>query len=359
MTYPHFRILKPSRNSGEMLVFSIIDVHNEFFGMSEQTDIAISVKHLKKTFGKGDTAVEAVRGISLDVKKGEIFGFLGPNGAGKTTSLRMIVGLLQPDSGDVFIFGMNSKDSQHRRKIKRIIGIITQDISLYEELTVEENLWFMAKAYRIPKLIANERINTLIEKIGLQDKRKARVKTLSGGLKRRTNLIMGLVHDPEIVLCDEPTPGLDPQSRVAVWEFLQNLPKEGKTVILTTHFMEEADRLSDRIAIIDHGEIISLDTPEQLKASIGEGDSVEFVLVDQSEEHLEHIAQKLKQFGKPIEDVNIVNNLIRIRALNVIPNLAKILNQIEDNSGVIENMSIRNTTLEDVFIFKTGRALRD
>jgi len=331
--------------------------------LSELTDIAIEVTNLTKTFGKGEQKVEAVKGISLTVKKGEIFGFLGPNGAGKTTSLRMIVGLLLPDEGKVTIFGMDPKDGKNSKTLKKLLGIIPQEISLYEELTVEENLWFMANAYRIQKESAANRINNLITKMGLDSKRKSLVKNLSGGLKRRVNVIMGLVHDPVLVLCDEPTPGLDPQSRVVVWEFIQNLPKEGKTVILTTHFMEEADRLSDRVAIIDHGEILVLNTPKKLKASIGEGDLLEFDLADDSEEHLQKMADLLKGFttskGLTVEDAYISEGRMVMRALNVIPNLAQILNRIEEHGAVVDNMAIRNTTLEDVFINLTGRALRN
>lgn len=323
---------------------------------SSSSEIAISVSDLRKTFGKGDKKVEAVRGISLSVKKGEIFGFLGPNGAGKTTSLRMIVGLLTPTEGEVKIFGQDPE--KNREQFKKRIGIIPQEISLYNELTVEENLWFIADAYRIPKNVAKERIDDLISRIGLDEKRQSLVKTLSGGLKRRLNLILGLVHNPEIILCDEPTPGLDPQSRLAVWDFLKNLPNEGKTVILTTHFMEEADRLSNRIAIIDHGEILVIDTPKKLKASVGEGDLVEFELKANGEKYLETIKEKLKGFNG-IEDSYISNERIVIRALDVIPKLSNILNYIEDQGGIVENMSIRNTTLEDVFINLTGRALRD
>ncbi|MFX1284132.1 MAG: ABC transporter ATP-binding protein [Promethearchaeota archaeon] len=331
--------------------------------LSELGEIAIEVNNLTKTFGKGEQRVEAVKGISLSVKKGEIFGFLGPNGAGKTTSLRMIVGLLKPDEGVVKIFGMDPKDGKNSKTLKKFLGIIPQEISLYEELTVEENLWFMAKAYRIQKEKAEDRINSLITRMGLDNKRKSLVKNLSGGLKRRVNVIMGLVHDPVLVLCDEPTPGLDPQSRVVVWEFIQNLPKEGKTVILTTHFMEEADRLSDRVAIIDHGEILVLNTPKKLKASIGEGDLLEFDLADDSEEHLQKMVDLLKGFttskGLTVEDAYLSEGRMVVRALNVIPNLAQILNRIEEHGAVVDNMAIRNTTLEDVFINLTGRALRN
>lgn len=327
--------------------------------ITDSSDIAIEVTNLSKTFGKGENKVEAVKGISLKIRKGEIFGFLGPNGAGKTTSIRMIVGLLQSDSGEVLIEGKNPKD--HKDEIKRKIGIIPQEVSLYEELTVEENLWFMANAYRLPKNVAKQRIDNLIEKVGLVEKRKTLIKNLSGGLKRRTNLIMGLVHDPEIVLCDEPTPGLDPQSRIVVWDFLHSLPKQGKTVILTTHFMEEADRLSDRVAIIDDGKILVLDTPKNLKASIGEGDLVEFKLSENGEK-LEQVLSVLNNNGDKkaiIENARVTGGLLIVRALDVVPKLSRILNYIEEQNVEVENMSIRNTTLEDVFIHLTGRALRN
>lgn len=318
---------------------------------------AIEVLDIHKTYGKGESAVEAVKGISLTIYKGELFGFLGPNGAGKTTSLRIMVGLLEQTKGEVQILGMTPKDRHTRKELKSKIGIIPQDISIYEDLTVEENMWFMANAYKLSKEFAERRINELITKIGLEEKRKSLARTLSGGQKRRLNLIMGIIHDPVIILCDEPTPGLDPQSRVAVWKFVLNLVKEeGKTVVLTTHFMEEADRLSDRVAIIDHGEILVLDTPDKLKGSIGEGDLVEIQISDN--EKLEAAKEALSNF-EGVQEVNITANLLTVRCLDVIARMASLLNVIEDLGVEIEHLGIRNTTLEDVFISLTGRTLRD
>ncbi|MHA1968255.1 MAG: ABC transporter ATP-binding protein, partial [Candidatus Hodarchaeales archaeon] len=282
--------------------------------------------------------------------------FLGPNGAGKTTSLRMIIGLLKPDSGDITIMGHDPH--KNVKDIKKQLGIIPQSLTFYNDLTVEENLWFLAKIYDLPKELAKLRIDSLLKKVGLEDKRKHLARTLSGGLQRRLNLILGLVHDPSIVLCDEPTPGLDPQSRVAVWDFIRELPSQGKTVILTTHFMEEADRLSDRIAIIDQGKILVLDTPRNLKTSIGEGDLVEFTLSNDEKKYLEKISRLLKDFNG-IEDASVTSGRITIRALNVVPRLSRIMNYIEKEGAKVENMEIRSTTLEDVFINLTGRALRD
>ncbi|UCE13275.1 MAG: ABC transporter ATP-binding protein [Candidatus Heimdallarchaeota archaeon] len=318
---------------------------------------AIEVIDIHKTYGKGDSAVEAVRGVSLTINKGELFGFLGPNGAGKTTSLRVMVGLLEQTKGEVQILGISPNDRHARDELKSKIGIIPQDISIYEDLTVLENMWFMAHAYKLPPELAEKRIDTLIKEIGLVEKRKSLARTLSGGQKRRLNLIMGIIHDPLVILCDEPTPGLDPQSRVAVWKFVTNLvTEEGKTVVLTTHFMEEADRLSDRVAIIDHGKILVLDTPEKLKASIGEGDLVEIEISDN--EKLEAAKEALTEF-KGVQEVNITDNLLTVRCLDVIPRMAALLNVIEDLGVDIEHLGIRNTTLEDVFINLTGRSLRD
>ncbi|MFX0205680.1 MAG: ABC transporter ATP-binding protein [Candidatus Hodarchaeota archaeon] len=314
----------------------------------------IEVRDLKKYFGKGEKLVKAVDGISLEIHENEIFGFLGPNGAGKTTSLRMIIGLLKPDAGNISINGQDPH--KNGKELKKMLGIIPQSLTFYNDLTVEENMWFLAKIYDIPKEEAKNRIDLLISKIGLEQKRKHLARNLSGGLQRRLNLILGLVHDPKIILCDEPTPGLDPQSRVAVWEVIKELPEQGKTVILTTHFMEEADRLSDRVAIIDHGKVLVLDTPKKLKSSIGEGDLVEFSLNEEG--NLEALVESLKTF-EGIEDAYISSGYVVIRALDVVSRLSRILNFIESQNWTVENMAIRSTSLEDVFINLTGRALRD
>jgi ABC-2 type transport system ATP-binding protein len=319
----------------------------------------IEVHDLKKSFGKGSNKVKAVQGISFDIYENEIFGFLGPNGAGKTTSLRMIVGLLRPDEGEVIISGKNPL--QNSKELKSLLGIIPQTPTFYEDLTVEENLQFLANIYDLPKGEAKDRINLLISQIGLEEKRSALSSTLSGGQKRRLNLILGLVHDPKIVICDEPTPGLDPQSRVVVWDFIRKLPEEGKTVILSTHYMEEADRLSDRIAIIDYGKLLVLDTPKKLKASIGEGDLIEFDLIALSNESIvEELVNQFRNLDSTfnIQEINYEDNKLSIRALDIIPKLNQILGFIEKHGYSVNNLSLRGTTLEDVFIDLTGRRLR-
>lgn len=321
---------------------------------------AIEVSNLEKIYGKGTQKVHAVQGISLSINQGELFGFLGPNGAGKTTSLKMMIGLLQPTKGEVSILGKNPKNV--KKELMNNIGIIPQEINLYYDLTVEENLKFIAAIYKIPSKVAKERINSYIERVGLEEKKKALVRNLSGGQKRRVNLIMSIIHDPKIILCDEPTPGLDPQSRVVVWDFIRDLvEKDKKTVVLTTHFMEEADRLCDRVAIIDNGKILVIDEPDKLKASIGEGDLLELKLNDNMK--IQDIKKQLVEFPGS-EAVTITKDSsgrerITLRCLDVIPKISKILKIIEDEGIEVINMRIRNTTLEDVFINLTGRSLRN
>ena len=321
---------------------------------------AIEVNDLEKIFGKGNQKVHAVKGITLSINQGELFGFLGPNGAGKTTSLKMMIGLLEPTHGNVNILGKDPKIS--RKDLMSEIGIIPQDINLYYDLTVEENLKFIASIYKIPSKVAKKRIDGLIKKVGLEEKKKALVKNLSGGQRRRVNLIMSLIHDPNIILCDEPTPGLDPQSRVVVWDFIKDLvEKDKKTVVLTTHFMEEADRLCDRVAIIDHGNILVIDEPGKLKSSIGEGDLLELKLSNNT--IIQDIRLQLSEFPG-VAEVLITKDTaererITLRCLDVIPKISKILKIIETKGVEVVNMRIRHTTLEDVFISLTGRSLRD
>ena len=312
----------------------------------------IQTNHLFKSYGD----LEAVKDLSIEIPEGKIFGFLGPNGAGKTTSLNMIVGLLRPTKGKITIY---DKDPvKFRKEITRSLGLIPQDLVYWENLTVRENLLFASSLYNIPNNIAEQRVDTLISKIHLTDKRNELAKNLSGGLKRRLNIILGLVHDPKIVVCDEPTPGLDPQSRALVWEFIHDLSrKEGKTIILTTHFMDEADRLSDIVAIIDHGELLVVDTPEKLKNSIGEGDLVEIHI--NKEELLEMAFSKIKELDI-IGNTRLIGDTIQIQCLNAPSKMARIFNSIEIIPDLeVTDMKIRKASLEDVFIHLTGRELRD
>lgn len=291
-------------------------------------------------------------GLSLQINKGEVFGFLGPNGAGKTTSINMMVGLLKPTSGRVIIDGQDIDKFD-----KASIGVCPQELVLWENLTCKESLKLIGDMYEVPKDVLNQRVNQLLEELFLTDKTNTLVKNLSGGMKRRLNLALAVVHQPEIVVLDEPSEGLDPQSRRVLWNYIISLrDEEGKTVILTTHIMDEADRLSDRVAIIDHGKLLKLDTPENLKKEIGGGDVVEITLSD--------VERNEKVIGKLGEMENILSVLdvegkINLRALNAVGKLPQIMDGIEWTGAHMADLSVRQNTLEDVFIDLTGTRLRE
>jgi ABC-2 type transport system ATP-binding protein len=294
----------------------------------------------------------AVDGLNIRIKKGEVFGFLGPNGAGKTTSIKMMVGLLRPTSGKILI---NGKDVQSIDK--ETIGICPQELMLWENLTCKESLNLMADMYDVPKDIRDPRVKKLLEDLYLSEKADTVVSKLSGGMKRRLNLALSVIHEPEVVVLDEPSEGLDPQSRRVLWNYIRSMrDEEGKTVILTTHLMDEADQLSDRIAIIDHGKLIRLDTPENLKKEIGEGDIVDIKLSDIS------LNQDLIDLFTDQEDVISaveVNGRIIIRALNAVGKLPMMMQIVEKLNARVADISIRQNTLEDVFIDLTGTGLRE
>ncbi|MBN1245690.1 ABC transporter ATP-binding protein [Candidatus Bathyarchaeota archaeon] len=205
----------------------------------------------------------AVDGLNLVVEKGELFGLLGPNGAGKTTTINILCGLLKPTTGSVKVGGYDAL--KEPGKIKELIGVSPQETAVYPHLTGKENIELFANLHAMPKEKRNRNVDDLLQKLSLRDQAKRRAGKYSGGMMRRINLAMALVHDPEIAFLDEPTVGMDPQSRRAVWDFIRELRKQNKTVLLTTHYMEEAEELCDRVGIIDNGKLISLDTPQQLK----------------------------------------------------------------------------------------------
>jgi ABC-2 type transport system ATP-binding protein len=308
----------------------------------------IEAQNLTKDFDD----FRAVDGLSLKIKKGEVFGFLGPNGAGKTTSINMMVGLLRPTSGQVIIDGNDVQKVE-----KGTIGICPQELVLWENLTPYESLKLMGDMYEVPGDILKKRVEKLLEDLILTDKAKTVVSNLSGGMKRRLNLALALIHEPEIVVLDEPSEGLDPQSRRVLWNYIRFMrDEEGKTVILTTHIMDEADRLSDRIAIIDHGKLLRLDTPENLKKEIGEGDVVEMRL---SNPHMnQEVIQVLGDLEYVLSVVD-VEGTINLRALNAVGKLPQIMESMEKIGVHIADLSVRQNTLEDVFIDLTGTGLRE
>jgi ABC-2 type transport system ATP-binding protein len=290
--------------------------------------------------------------LNLEIKEREVFGFLGPNGAGKTTSIKMMVGLLRPTSGRVLFDGAETRAIPKGR-----IGICPQELVLWDTLTCRENLTFMGNMYGIPPAKLQKRVDTLLDLLALSDKANQMSMKLSGGMKRRLNIALSLVHNPEIVFLDEPSAGLDPQSRQLLWSFIRSLrDEEGKTVVLTTHVMEEADALSDRIAIIDHGKLLLLDTPDALKKTMGQGDIIELQLADRTMHGT--ILQRLNALDD-IEESYELKGRLAVRALNAASKLPGIIDVVEGAGGGISDITIRGNTLEDVFIYLTGRALRE
>ena len=308
----------------------------------------IEVSGVRKTYGK----TVAVEEASFEVMQGEIFGLIGPNGAGKTTSIKMMVGLLRPTSGTVYINGTDVQKVE-----KGTIGMCPQELMLWEYLTCKESLDLMADMYEVPKKVRDPRVKKLLNDLFLVEKADTIVSKLSGGMKRRLNLALAVVHEPEVVVLDEPSEGLDPQSRRVLWNYIRAMrDKEGKTVILTTHIMDEADQLSDRIAIVDHGKLIRLDTPENLKKEIGEGDVVDMKISDTSrnQDLINELANE-----KDVISVVEVNGRINIRALNAVAKLPMMMQTVERLDVQVADISVRQNTLEDVFIDLTGTGLRE
>ena len=312
------------------------------------SDIIMDAQELTKNFGD----LTAVNNLNLKINRGEVFGFLGPNGAGKTTAINMMVGLLRPTSGRVLIDGKKVEDVE-----KGTVGICPQELVLWNFLTCKESLELIGNMYEVPDAELKRRVKQLLNDLFLTEKANIVVDKLSGGMKRRMNLAMALVHEPEIVVLDEPSEGLDPQSRRVLWNYIRRLrDKEGKTVILTTHLMDEADRLSDRIAIIDHGKLLLLDTPENLKKEIGEGDVVDIKLSDPNKNQE---AITVLQGVEQVQSVLEVNDRINIRALDAVGKLPRIMEKLETVEVSIADLSVRQNTLEDVFINLTGTGLRE
>jgi len=310
-------------------------------------NVVLQANGLTKRYGD----LLAVKNLSLQVYAGEVFGLLGPNGAGKTTSINMMCGLLKPDGGHVTIHGQivasGSADLRSR------VGVCPQEIVLWKKQTCLEQLEFIGAMYGLKAFEVRQRSKVLLEQLDLVEKAHKLAKTLSGGMQRRLNLAMALVHDPEIVILDEPEAGLDPQSRVKVREYIKALA-EDKTIILTTHNMDEAERLADRVAIIDHGELLVLDTPEALKHSVGEGDVLEIALEDKGAS-----VQAALDDLKDRASVTVTDEYLQVRALGIVNLLPLILEKLAAAGLQPGEVRLRENTLEDVFIRLTGRRLRE
>jgi ABC-2 type transport system ATP-binding protein len=311
----------------------------------------IRTEGLTKKFG----SLRAVDALNIEAREGEIFGLLGPNGAGKTTTIKMICGLLKPDKGKIFINGKEAINSS--REMVRKVGLCPQELVLWEYLTCSEQMMFVATMSGLSFTEAKKNTKELLGKLNLEEKKNKTARTLSGGLKRRLNLALALVHDPEIIILDEPEAGLDPQSRVMVREFIKSLAKR-KTVVFTTHNMDEAERICDRVGIIDRGKLLVTDSPDNLKKSIGEGDILEITLGNEKEaSRLEKILRT--RLEKRFKSIVHVGTRLILRTLNTAANLPLITSALSEERITLEDIRIRWNSLEDVFINLTGRSLRE
>lgn len=311
---------------------------------------AIAVEKIVKRYGD----FEAVKGVSFSVAEGEIFGLLGPNGAGKSTLIRMMTTLMPVTSGKAYVAGYDVE--REPDEVRRSIGVIPQALTSDPDLTVAENLSIYAKLYNVPRAQRIKNMAEVLEAVELTRWRDAQTKTLSGGMRRRLEIARGLVHDPRIFFLDEPTTGLDPVSRIAVWEMLNNLKRRRSlTILLTTHYMEEADRLCDRIAIVDHGTLVALGTPTELKAGVP-GTNIVQVQFSRDDEDWPGLL-------KGLDGVTAVQpqsgGFYRVLTSNGSRTTMQLVELAAGRGETLASLTVQNTTLDDVFVHYTGRQLRD
>jgi ABC-2 type transport system ATP-binding protein len=317
---------------------------------AEEPRPAISVQNIVKRYGD----FVAVAGITFEVAEGEIFGLLGPNGAGKSTLIRMMTTLTPATEGRAIIAGHDV--AREPDAVRRTIGVIPQALTSDIDLTVEENLSIYAKLYEVPKTERESNIEDLLQAVDLLKWRNAQTKTLSGGMRRRLEIARGLVHNPRIFFLDEPTTGLDPVSRVAVWEMLNQLKATRHlTMLITTHYMDEADRLCDRIAIVDHGKLVALDTPMALKASVPGTNVVEVQFTKESPEWPEQLHRLAGVTSVDPQSAGMYRLLTSNGSLTT----TQLVEMTVSSGDTIKSLNVQNTTLDDVFVHYTGRQLRD
>ncbi len=323
-------------------------------------ELMIETHDLTKTYETADgEEVQAVKGIDLEIRKGEIFSLLGPNGAGKTTTISMMSGLVEPTRGDAKIGGFSI--TKQPLEAKRLMGVVPQEIALYNTLTGRQNLEFFGKMYGLRGGLLGERVDEVLEFVGLTDRQKDKVENYSGGMKRRLNVGVGLLHKPELVYMDEPTVGIDPQSRRRILDTVMELRDErGMTVLYTTHLMEEAQELSDRVGIMDHGEIIALGTQDELIQNVGEEDTL--ILKVGGGEIDEGLPDKLQRDVPGVTHVLVEHGdegQITISAKRGRKALPDVI-QLTEAAGVeVQSVAVQEPDLEAVFLHLTGRALRD
>jgi ABC-2 type transport system ATP-binding protein len=304
----------------------------------------IQIKNVTKRFA----TVTALDNVSLTIREKEFFGLLGPNGAGKTTLMNLLVGYLNLDDGQIVIAG--EKVTQDGLQTRKNIGLVPQSLALYDDISAEANLEIFGSFFHIEKKLLKERIKEMLESVQLYDRRKDKVKTFSGGMKRRLNLISSLLHDPPLLLCDEPTVGVDPQSRNAIFDYLQMLNQQGKTIVYTTHYMEEAERLCNRIAIIDAGKIVVEGTLDQLLEKLSYQESISILRNPTTTEKIDIF----RQFGTLIDE----NDHYELKPKEGFQ-FSAFFSAIEQNGISYKLVEMHKPTLEALFLHLTGRRLRD
>ena len=312
---------------------------------------SIEINSLTKSFGD----FNAVDDITLKIESGEIFGFLGPNGAGKSTTMMILTTLLKPTSGNALVQGYDVQSQG--KKVRENIGFVQQDISVDEYLTGRENLILQARISRIPKSEVSSRIDEVLELVELKERQNQASITYSGGMRKRLDIASGLLHRPKVLFLDEPTVGLDIQTRRKIWEYIRKIHKEfGMTIFLSTHYMEEADKLCDRIGIIDHGKIQAIDKPSTMKNALGD-DRISFTLVDGIDKR-DSLIKKIEEI-EFVKEIKLKEDEITVfssQSTDVIPKIFQISNDMEMK---INTISLTQPTLDDVFISYTGHNLRD
>ncbi|HDX9578652.1 ABC transporter ATP-binding protein [Bacillus cytotoxicus] len=307
------------------------------------------VDHITKSFGKK----EVVRGVSFSIEKGETFGLLGPNGAGKSTTISMICGLFPYDSGDIRVGGKSVKE--YPMEAKQKIGVVPQDIALYPTLSAKENLIFWGKMYGLSGAAAKKRADEVLAYVGLEDRAKDKIETFSGGMKRRVNIGAALMHEPELLIMDEPTVGIDPQSRNHILETVKKLNEKGMTVIYTSHYMEEVEYLCERLAIVDHGKVIAIGTKSELCNRLADGFMVK-LQVNRYDQQLLQKLQALPVVERIVADED--SNTIDI-ALTHSDAVGTVVSEVVGNRVQIAKLEVQEPNLEALFLQLTGRSLRD
>ena len=310
----------------------------------------LEVKDLVKKYGD----FTAVKGISFDIKEGEIFSLLGPNGAGKTTTISVLSTLYAPTSGDATIGGHSI--TKEAMAVRNLIGVVPQELALYDDLTANENLVFWGQMYGLSGKNLKTRVEEVLEQIGLADKAKNRIKTYSGGMKRRVNIGVGLLHKPSLLFMDEPTVGIDPQSRRAILDSVKELNQQGMTVLYTTHYMEEAQELSNRVGIIDHGELIALGTQAELTKQVGEMETL-ILHIDENEDP-ERLAAVIRT-TPGVKRADVTDHTVTVIVPEAEEALAPAVTKANELGIKIRSVDIQEPNLEVVFLHLTGRALRD